>query len=200
MPKVKIPRKSTSIDMTAMCDVAFLLLTFFMLTTKFKPDEVVVVDTPSSVSDVLLPETGILMITIDKEENVYFGMDGQFTRAEVLEKMGERYKIAFTPAEVQAFSVVSSFGVPINSMKEFLAKTPEERNHIKYKGGIPCDSAKNELADWVILSRQTNNKFNIAIKGDREAHYPIIKKVIEALKSKKVNKFHFITNLEQAAE
>ena len=35
MPKVKIPRKSTAVDMTAMCDVAFLLLTFFMLTSNF---------------------------------------------------------------------------------------------------------------------------------------------------------------------
>ena len=42
MPKVKVPRKSTNIDMTAMCDVSFLLLTFFMLTTKFKADEPVV--------------------------------------------------------------------------------------------------------------------------------------------------------------
>ncbi len=46
MPKVKMPRKSTLIDMTAMCDVAFLLLTFFMLATKFKPDEPVAVVTP----------------------------------------------------------------------------------------------------------------------------------------------------------
>ncbi len=29
MPKVKIPRKSTTIDMTAMTDVAFLLVNIF---------------------------------------------------------------------------------------------------------------------------------------------------------------------------
>ena len=67
MPKVKVPRKSTSVDMTAMTDVAFLLLTFFMLATKFKPDEPVVVDTPSSISEIKLPESGIMQITIDKQ-------------------------------------------------------------------------------------------------------------------------------------
>ncbi len=66
MPKVKVARKSTAIDMTAMCDVAFLLLTFFMMTTEFRGDESVIVDTPSSISEIKLPETDILNVTISR--------------------------------------------------------------------------------------------------------------------------------------
>ena len=48
-------RVSIRIDMTPLVDVAFLLLTFFMLTTQFKSDASVIVDTPSSISEIKLP-------------------------------------------------------------------------------------------------------------------------------------------------
>ena len=75
MPKVKMARKSTHIDMTAMCDVAFLLLSFFMLATKFKPEEPVVVTTPSSISQIILPDTSIMLITIDPKDRIFFTID-----------------------------------------------------------------------------------------------------------------------------
>ena len=85
MPKVKIPRKSTLIDMTAMCDVAFLLLTFFMLTTQFKSDESVIVDTPSSISEIKLPDTDIINITITQDGKVFFSIDNKnFTREKLI--------------------------------------------------------------------------------------------------------------------
>lgn len=55
MGRVKIKRKSTLIDMTAMSDVTVLLLTFFMLTSTFLQKEPVVVKTPSSISEQAVP-------------------------------------------------------------------------------------------------------------------------------------------------
>ena len=196
MPKVKIPRKSTSIDMTAMTDVAFLLLTFFMLATKFKPDEPVLVDTPSSVSEIKLPDTDIMLITIDKDNRVFFAIDGQQTRLGLLDKMSDIYKLSFSPDEKKEFSNMSSFGVPVVELKKLLNMKAEER--LKYKqSGIPCDSLKNELADWVWQARLTNNQVRVAIKGDQQTNYPVVKEVIATLQEKKVNRFNFITSMEK---
>ena len=199
MPKVKVPRKSTHIDMTAMCDVAFLLLTFFMLTTKFKPDEPVIVDTPSSIADVKLPEADIITISIDSANTVFFGIDGQSTRTVMLDKMIEKYKFDLTIEEKAKFSLVSMFGVPVTSLKEFLNMSTDERSKLKQLG-IPCDSLNNQLADWVLFARQSNPKFRIAVKGDGRANYPVVKKVIGTLQNQKVNRFNLITDLEAKPE
>ncbi|MFN4083613.1 MAG: ExbD/TolR family protein [Bacteroidia bacterium] len=194
MPKVKVPRKSTTVDMTAMTDVAFLLLTFFMLATQFKPDEPVTVNAPSSVAEIPLPDTDIMTITISDDGKVYFTMEGQQYKEQLIQKMGEKYSIQFTPNEIKAFSIMSSFGVPMSQMKQLLALTPDERSKIK-QNGIPCDSLNNELGDWIWQSRLTNNQVRVAIKGDQEANFPVVKRVIATLQDKKVNRFNFITNL-----
>lgn len=195
MAIVKPKRKSPSIDMTAMCDVAFLLLTFFMLTTKFKPDEPVIVDTPSSVSEIKLPETDILQITIDKQGVVFFGIDGQFTRQTLLKKIGEKYQLTFTDKEIAEFSVLSNFGIPVHNLKDFLNMDSEARKTLK-QPGIPIDSLNNELGSWILAARQSNPKFRIAVKGDREVKFPVVKQVFATLQEKKVNKFNFITSME----
>lgn len=197
MSKVKIPRKSTVVDMTAMTDVAFLLLTFFMLATKFKPDEPVTVTTPSSISEIKLPETDILLLTIDKDSKVYFSMDGDQNRITLLEKMAEKYKLTFTPEQKKSFSLLSSFGVSITKLGPYLDMDAEKRKNFKQEG-IPCDSVNNELADWVLQARYTNKDLRVAVKGDGEAGYPVVKQVISTLQDKKVNRFNFITSLEKA--
>lgn len=197
MSKVKIPRKSTVVDMTAMTDVAFLLLTFFMLATKFKPDEPVTVTTPSSISEIKLPETDILLLTIDKDSKVYFSMDGDKNRITLLEKMGEKYKLTFTEEQKKSFSLLSSFGVSIKQLGSYLDLDAEKRKNFKQEG-IPCDSVNNELADWVLQARYTNKDLRVAVKGDGEAGYPVVKQVISTLQDKKVNRFNFITSLEKA--
>ncbi len=196
MPKINYPRASPRLDMTPMVDLAFLLVTFFMLTTKFKADEPVVVDTPSSVSEIKLPDIDIMTIMITPDSKLYFNIDGKKTREKVLQKMGERYNVTFTPEEVHRFSVLTSFGLPIRELKQYLPLDETGRKLIK-QNGIPYDSLNNELSDWVRFSRLENPQFRIAVKGDRESNYKTVKRVIDILQTNKVNKFNLITNLEE---
>jgi len=197
MPKVKIPRKSTWQDMTAMCDVAFLLLTFFMSTSSFVAQEPVAIATPSSISEIKIPETDILKILIDYKGTVLFSLDGQENRKELLKKMGEKYSIEFTDQEYKAFSVVGSFGVPMALMKTYLAMKPEDRDQAVNIVGIPSDSTDNQLRYWIGYSRQVNPKLVIAIKADQTTPYPVVKKVFGTLQELKENRFNLITALEE---
>ncbi len=197
MAKVKVPRKSTSVDMTAMTDVAFLLLTFFMLATQFKPDEPVQVITPDSVAEIPLPDVDVMLITISNDNKVFFDLQGEHYKKTLLEKMGVKYSIVFTEEEKTKFSQMSSFGLPIAQLKQYINLSPEKRGSFP-SAGIPCDSLQNELGDWVWQSRLTNNSFRVAIKGDRDVSYPTIKQVINTLQDKDVNRFNFITSMESA--
>jgi biopolymer transport protein ExbD len=75
MPKHKKSRVGIKLDMTPLVDVAFLLLTFFMLTTQFKPPEEVSVDIPASHSAIKLPEADVMLVTVNKEGKIYLGID-----------------------------------------------------------------------------------------------------------------------------
>lgn len=197
MPKIKVPRKSTLIDMTAMCDVAFLLLTFFMLTTQFKSDESVMVHTPSSISEIKLPDTDILNITITKEGKVFFSIDNKhFARERLLAKISEKYpQLQFTPQEEKAFALTGSVGVPLNQLKGYLDLDEIDRKMYS-QPGIPVDSANNELGTWIMQGRLSNPNVRITIDGDQNCPWPIVKKVMDTLQDKNVNKFNLITNLE----
>ena len=194
MSKVKPNRNTPSLDMTPMVDLAFLLVTFFMLTTKFAPEEPVQVDMPKSHANFRLPDTDILLLTVSKEGHVFFGMDGKFTKQTLLTNMGSAHKIKFTPEQINRFAVLPSFGIPLSQLQQFLDMDQEQRKLIKQEG-IPADSTNNELADWIIYSRLANPKLRIAIKGDSDTEFPVINKVIETLKSQDVNRFNLITNL-----
>ena len=197
MPKIKVPRKSTLIDMTAMCDVAFLLLTFFMLTTQFKSDETVIVDTPSSISEIKLPETDILNITINKEGKVFFSLDNKnFSRERLLQRISEKYpELQFTAEEEKAFVLTGSVGVPINQLKGYLDLEDEERKMYS-QPGIPVDSTNNELGIWIMQGRLSNPNVRITVNADQFCNWPVVKQVINTLQDKNVNKFNLITDLE----
>lgn len=202
MPRVKVPRKSTAIDMTAMCDVAFLLLTFFILTATARQPEPLPVDTPASTTKIKLPESDIGIVTIGQGK-VFFGLQNQPVRALTLEKMGKLYGITFTPTEINRFKVMESFGVPINSLKQIIAMNGPDRNKEGLQPGIPIDSVgsrPSELFNWVrearIATKEINNKaMRLSIKGDAREEYPTIQKTIDIMQSQEINKFSLITSL-----
>ena len=197
MTKVKLPRKSTLVDMTAMCDVAFLLLTFFMLTSNFTQKEPVLVSTPSSISEIKIPERNIMTVFIDQSGKLFFGIDGQEYRIELLKKMGEAYSYSFSDQELKEFSLINGFGVPIEHMQDFLALKPADRDLKENAIGIPCDSLNNQFKNWVRFSRAVNPQIRIAIKADQALAYPVIKNVMNTLQDLDENRYNLITSLEQ---
>lgn len=209
MPKVKPKRSHPTVDMTAMTDVAFLLLTFFMLTAKMKPSETVVIDTPSSISDTKLPDAGTLTVSIDKDGKVYLDMAGQFTRKNLIASMNSQYPMGLTEEEQLRFSLPGSFGVPRKQLKAWLNTPPAERSKLNIPG-IPTDSTDNELGPWVHNARleqfklkqagQVQDEYVIVVKADKDTPYPAVQKVINTLTDINVNKFNLITNMEGKPE
>lgn len=201
MPKIKLPTKSPHIDMTPMVDLFSLLLTFFMLTSVFTPQEPAPVDTPFSVSEKPKPDANIMTFVMSADNRVFFNVDnGPDTilhfRPKILQEMGTRYNVVFTPQELRKFEKAStSFGVSIHDMKKYLA-TNDAKEREKFEKGIPHDSLDNQLAMWVLYTRQVNPAVQALIKGDSEVEYPLVKKVLDTLLDYNVSRFSLITNLE----
>jgi biopolymer transport protein ExbD len=201
MPKVKIKRRNTPLDMAPMTDVAFLLLTFFMLTSNFTQKQPVKVDTPSSISEIKIPETNIMMILVDPTGKVFFNVDGQEARMNILKKMGETYNVEFTPVELKEFALMGSFGVPMDKMKQFLNLSVEERDQSENALGIPCDSTDNQFKSWVTAARMEKGvEAIIAIKADKKATIPYIKKVMNSLQDIDENRYNLVTGLEKESD
>jgi biopolymer transport protein ExbD len=200
MARVKIPRKSTALDMTAMCDVAFLLLTFFILTAKLRTEDPLHVDIPASSQLIAVPDDDICTLTVGHNK-VFFGIEGTDIRKALLEEMGKQYKIPFTPEEQQRFSVIPTFGVPMSSLKQYIALDEEQRKTFP-QPGIPVDTTiNNELATWIYQARLVqknlkNQELRFAIKGDAKDEYPEYKKVVDVLQKQTINKFSLITTLK----
>jgi biopolymer transport protein ExbD len=199
MPKVKMARKSTLVDMTAMCDVAFLLLTFFMLATKFKPDEPVTVVTPSSINTKMLPDSDVIMLTIDDKGRVFFSMDGQPKRQKLIEDLNTQFKLGLDGREINNFIIGASVGTELKNLKAYLGMKPAERKASGLETGIPTDSANNEIATWIEYARSAqggNPRLQYCIQADNNTPYPKIKDVLEAFKKKGIQKLNLVTNLE----
>ena len=208
MAKVKLAKKSTRIDMTAMCDVAFLLLSFFIMTATSKVPEPKPVDTPASTIKAKLPERNLLTITVG-DSAVYLGMSDRETRIAALEAMSLKYDIAFTPQEITEFSLLDSFGVPLEQLKSLLALKNAERNRPGTQAGIPYkgDISENELSYWVYYAnaavvsaqqaegKETIKEIEIAIKGGSKEKYPVVKNVFDILQKQNMNDFYLVTSL-----
>jgi biopolymer transport protein ExbD len=204
MARPKIARKSTSVDMTAMCDVAFLLLSFFILTAKPKAAENITVETPSSVSSKVAPEKDVTLVSITKDGKVFLSLDNEEVKAEVANQLNTNNGASLSPADINAFKKASFFGTPISQLKSAL-QLPADKMKGDLLQGIPAqDTAHNEMNDWmraiVAAHASTGTKINILLKGDNLAKYPTFKNVITAFKKNEQFKFQMITNPEGVPE
>jgi biopolymer transport protein ExbD len=200
MPKVKVARKSTWVDMTAFVDVSFLILTFFILATKFKPDEPVEVKFPSSVSADKIPEMDAFLITIDKDGRVFVQMDDPNARKSIAENLNETRSLGLTPANIKSFTNSPSIGVPFAGLKNLLAMDPEQQKNVKQPGIPVPDSTGGELYYWIrdAKSAYAGKKVSWLIKADDNTKYPVIKNVLEAFKRNDINKFQLVTKFRDA--
>lgn len=195
MGRAKLPRKSTTVDMTAMCDVAFLLVSFFILATKFKPPETITIETPSSVANEVAPSTDIVLITIDKEGKVFFSASEDGPKREIIESVNELRGLGLTDAEMTNFTHAEFVGVPFSKLKSYLNLPPEQQ--VLQREGIPVtDTLNNELMDWMRASFSAfqGKKMNLLLKGDNNSKYGSFKAVIAAFKKNDLMKFQMITN------
>jgi biopolymer transport protein ExbD len=215
MPKVKMKRQNIRMDMTAMCDVAFLLLTFFILTTKFRPNEPVQVEIPASTAQIPIPEKDILLISVGNDGRIFFGVDDQNTRLALLDEVAKRKNIQLTGEMQKRFKLLDQFGLPLEKLGQLLSLPADQMASFKQEGlvvnpkaplpGAPVGvnedpNVKNDLAELIIIARSLNENLRIAIKADKGADYKNVDEVIETLRKTNSNRFNLITSARSAVE
>ena len=218
--------------MTAMSDVTVLLLTFFMLTSTFLQKEPVTVITPPSVAEEKVPDANLLSVLVSPQGKVFLEvlgskdstMKSETVRADLLKNMVAEYKkthpsanLAFTNKEIETFSRLNAFGVPITKMKEWLNLEPDQRDKFlesEQNPGVPINMNEdpnnpNEFQMWI---RAAYNSVNpelqeamvkgrgIAIKADQTTPYSVVNVVMDNLQTMKMNKFSLMTALKTSEE
>lgn len=209
MPSVKMPRKSTDTDMTPFVDVAFLILSFFMLATKFKPPEPVEVKMPYSVSADKLKDSDAIWITIDKDSKVYFSITVQKEKEAVYKSLAEGINsgraLNLSATELKnlenTLALNLPIGVPFASLKQLLAYPPEQQEAIKQPGIPVLDSLNNEMFWWIAEAKEAmagRKGVLFLIKGDGVSKFPTFEGVVSALKRNEEFKYNLITSPEDA--
>ena len=216
MPKIKMPKGTPSIDMTPMVDLAFLLVTFFMLTASFRNAEPVTVETPSSISDKIIPEN-VLMVTLDKDGRVFFNLSDAEARKEMLNNMLQKYKIGLSEEKIEEFSFMSTFGCTMQELPAYMNTEAAKRASFPTKG-IPTDSTKNELLDWLSFAataagntgrtafeeaklkgaepKMEDFKPKFILRVDSKTLYKDAQVVIDVFRELNLNNLNFVTSAE----
>lgn len=218
MPKIKIPKSTPSIDMTPMVDLAFLLVTFFMLAASFRSSEPVEVDVPSSISDKIIPEN-VLLVTVDRGGRVFFNLSDPEARRELIQNMSAKYKIGFSQEQIDKFTFMSSFGCTMRELPQYIDMSADQRKMFNTKG-IPLDSTNNQLKDWIFYGNiaalntgktayeeaklkgeapEVNDfKPKFILKVDNKALYVHAQHVVDVFRDLELNNLNFITSMEMA--
>lgn len=213
MGKVKIKKSDVWIDMTPMSDVMTLLLTFFMLTSTFVKNEPVKVNTPGSVSEIKVPENGVLTILVNPEKDatgnptgngqVFMQIDNTDQLGQTLESMASSFGVSLSGKQVETFKSESTFGVPMKEISTYLAMSSQSRTKVLTTKGIPLDSINggmSEFQQWVDAARTVNEDIKIALKADAKTPYKTVKKVMNELQDMDESHYYMITQLKKQGD
>jgi biopolymer transport protein ExbD len=203
MPSVKIPKKSTDTDMTPFVDIAFLILSFFIMATKFKPQDPVEITTPNSVSAHILPQNDAIMILIDKENKVFFSVLSEKNPAvfdQIIQGVNAKRNLGLSPAEMANFKKTPAVGVPFTGLKQLLSLPADKQKDLKQTGIPVMDSATNELVWWINEAKNAfaGRRLTYLIKGDGTSKFPTFDAVVSALKRNDELKYSLVTSPEDA--
>jgi biopolymer transport protein ExbD len=220
MPKIKMPKSSPSIDMTPMVDLAFLLVTFFMLAASIRPSDPVDVDIPTSISDMAIP-ANVVLVTVDAGGRVFFKMsDPEAKRELITSMMGKYQSLKLTDKQVEEFTLMETFGCTIGELPEYLDLSTDERRQFNTPGIPYLDSTTNQLKDWIDFGNRAavnsgRTAFEVAemdglnpdpkdfvpkfiLRVDSKTLYANAQKVIDVFRDLDLNNLNFITSMEMA--
>ena len=185
--------------MTPMSDVMTLLLCFFMLTSTFLTPEPVQVNTPSSVSEVKVPENDVLSILVSPEGNIYVGSENKNTMLEMMQTVTDKFGVSLTGEKLKHFREDAMIGAPMAVFESYYGLSTEKMGEEIQKLSIPLDSidgGKSEFQEWVAAARDANPDIRLAIKADAKTSYAVIKKMMSELQDMNENRYQLITNLD----
>lgn len=203
MGKIKIQKKDVWIDMTPMSDVMTLLLCFFMLTSTFLQPEPVTVNTPSSVSEIKVPENNVLNILVSPKGQIFIGTDNKNDMNAMLQTVTDKFGITLNSTQIKHFREDAMIGAPLNVLGSYLSLEPEKMTEQIQTLGIPTDSidgGMSEFQEWVKAAREANPDLKVAIKCDATTPYKVVKRMMSELQDMNENRYQLITNLKTAEE
>ena len=203
MAKIKIQKKDIWIDMTPMSDVMTLLLCFFMLTSTFLTPEPIQVTTPSSVSEVKVPENDVLNILVSPEGKIYLGTENKNYMKAMMEAMTDHFGVSLNATQQKHFLEDAMVGAPMEKLAAYLSLEPEKMGEAIQMLGIPTDSINDGMSEfqmWVKTAHDVNADMKIAIKADSKTSYKTVKAMMSELQDMNENRYQLITNLKTASE
>jgi biopolymer transport protein ExbD len=159
MKKAKKKRVAIRIDMTPMVDVAFLLLTFFMMTAQFKEPETVEVQLPESHSAIKLPERDVMAITVEKDGKIHLGMDDPKVRMAVFQ----------TPEAVKKRSLIVEQKDLGNLLIRARLTNPKLRTVIRSAKEAPYGPIEDIMN---VLQKAKITRFNLVTDLERDTQPP----------------------------
>lgn len=201
MPSVKVAKKSTDTDMTPFVDIAFLILSFFIMATKFKPPEPVPITTPGSVISQKLPESNAVMVIVDSTNRVYFSVlsDKDKTKFDdIIQDINKEQNLNLSPAEIANFRQTYAVGVPFGGLKQLLSTAPADQAKLNQPGIPVLDTTNNQLYWWIAAAKKAfaGEELKFLIKGDGQSKYPTFEAVVNALKKNDEFKYNLVTSLD----